>query len=209
MHARSELTLLMLIGVFLAFTGAYGTAADPPLVRLAFWLCVIVAGGLVGAGISKFVARWLQHEWWRVFTTSVLMTPPVTGLVVAAMIAMLGHRHPFISPIWLPLLVQVFVISFVVMALRATIWRAPKTIIETRTIVAPPLPDAEARFRNRLSAKRRTAKLIAIEAHDHYVRVHTDAGAELITLRFPMHSPSSPRQMACGLTGLGGSPEQR
>ena len=33
-------------------------------------------------------------------------------------------------------------------------------------------------------AKRRTARLIAIEAHDHYLKVHTDAGEELITLRF-------------------------
>ena len=55
---------------------------------------------------------------------------------------------------------------------------------ETRTLVVPPLPEAEAVFRRRLSAKRRSARLIAIEAHDHYLRVHTDAGAELITLRF-------------------------
>ena len=52
-----------------------------------------------------------------------------------------------------------------------------------RIIVAPPLPEAEAAFRRRLSAKRRGARLIAIEAHDHYLRVHTDAGVELITLR--------------------------
>ena len=36
----------------------------------------------------------------------------------------------------------------------------------------------------RLSAKRRAARLIAIEAEDHYVRVHTDAGSELVTMRF-------------------------
>ena len=36
----------------------------------------------------------------------------------------------------------------------------------------------------RLSAKRRSAKLIAVEAEDHYVRVHTDAGSELLTMRF-------------------------
>ena len=51
-------------------------------------------------------------------------------------------------------------------------------------MIAPPLPEAEAAFRRRLSAKRRGARLIAIEAHDHYLKVHTDAGEELITLRF-------------------------
>jgi len=35
-----------------------------------------------------------------------------------------------------------------------------------------------------LSAKRRAARLIAVEAYDHYLRVHTDAGLELVTLRF-------------------------
>ncbi|MFD2498702.1 LytTR family DNA-binding domain-containing protein [Rhizorhabdus histidinilytica] len=32
--------------------------------------------------------------------------------------------------------------------------------------------------------QRRTARLIAIEAHDHYLRVHTDEGVELLTMRF-------------------------
>jgi DNA-binding LytR/AlgR family response regulator len=36
----------------------------------------------------------------------------------------------------------------------------------------------------RLSAKRRGARLIALEAEDHYVRVHTDAGSELVAMRF-------------------------
>ncbi|HEY8004423.1 MAG TPA: LytTR family DNA-binding domain-containing protein, partial [Phenylobacterium sp.] len=44
--------------------------------------------------------------------------------------------------------------------------------------------DAGRAFRQRLSAKRRAARLIAVEAEDHYLRVHTDAGDELITARF-------------------------
>jgi hypothetical protein len=36
----------------------------------------------------------------------------------------------------------------------------------------------------RLPARVRFARLFAIEAHDHYVRVHTDAGTELVTARF-------------------------
>jgi DNA-binding LytR/AlgR family response regulator len=61
------------------------------------------------------------------------------------------------------------------------LWRR---IVETRTIVAPPLPEAERAFRMRLSAKRRGARLIALEAEDHYVRVHTDTGSELLSMRF-------------------------
>ena len=76
---------------------------------------------------------------------------------------------------------QVLVVLLLLMTLRALLWRR---VVETRTIVMPPLPEAERDFRLRLSAKRRGARLIAIEAEDHYVRVHTDTGSELVTMRF-------------------------
>ncbi|MGH7024140.1 MAG: LytTR family DNA-binding domain-containing protein, partial [Caulobacteraceae bacterium] len=92
--------------------------------------------------------------------------------------------QPLISMRFLQLLWQVWVISLAVMALRALTWRSLPTRVETRILVAPPLPEAEATFRRRLSARRRCARLIAVEAEDHYLRVHTDAGDELITARF-------------------------
>jgi DNA-binding LytR/AlgR family response regulator len=82
------------------------------------------------------------------------------------------------------LLWQVLIISALVMALRALVWRPVRTQVQTRVVMAPPLPEAEAAFRRRLSAKRRAARLIAVEAYDHYLRVHTDAGSELVTARF-------------------------
>jgi len=76
---------------------------------------------------------------------------------------------------------QVLLVMVLVMALRALLWRR---VVETRTIVMPPLPEAERAFRLRLSARRRAARLIAVEAEDHYVRVHTDSGSELLSMRF-------------------------
>jgi hypothetical protein len=76
---------------------------------------------------------------------------------------------------------QVLVVALLLMTVRALAWRR---IVETRTIIVPPLPEAERAFRMRLSPKRRSARLIAVEAEDHYVRVHTDAGSELIAVRF-------------------------
>lgn len=79
---------------------------------------------------------------------------------------------------------QVAPILLAVVGVRALVWREAKTRIETRTIIAAPLPEAEAVFRQHLSARRREARLIAVEAHDHYLKVHTDQGTEMITLRF-------------------------
>ncbi|HZZ33066.1 MAG TPA: LytTR family DNA-binding domain-containing protein, partial [Phenylobacterium sp.] len=50
--------------------------------------------------------------------------------------------------------------------------------------VPAPQTVGDAAFRLRLSARRREARLIAVEAEDHYLRVHTDAGAELVSARF-------------------------
>jgi hypothetical protein len=76
---------------------------------------------------------------------------------------------------------QVLVVMSVLMSFRALLRRR---IVETRTIIMPPLPEAERDLRMRLSPKRRTAALVAVEAEDHYVRVHTSAGSELVPMRF-------------------------
>jgi DNA-binding LytR/AlgR family response regulator len=135
---------------------------------------------LVGQGLRGPI----RDDWLRAFATSGLVTLPITALVLCAMIFMLGHRHGFFSKVTLSIILQVFVIAMFVELLRTLARRPSKPVVELRTIVAPPLPSAEEAFRKRLSARFRSARLIAIEAHDHYVRVHTDLGAELITARF-------------------------
>jgi DNA-binding LytR/AlgR family response regulator len=75
------------------------------------------------------------------------------------------------------------VISFAVMALRQLAWRGVWTERQATPARTQDI-DPSSAFRQRLSAKRRTASLLAVEAEDHYLRVHTDAGDELITARF-------------------------
>jgi hypothetical protein len=124
----------------------------------------------------------IAATWRRVAVVSVLMTPAVSLLVLTT--EHLLTREPFGWPSYQRLLWQVWPILLAVMVVRTLAWRRPPARVETLTVIAAPLPEAETAFRRRLSAKRRGARLIAIEAHDHYLRVHTDAGAELITLRF-------------------------
>jgi hypothetical protein len=107
------------------------------------------------------------------------MTPPVTLFVYGLNASMLGlppRAGGLLELAW-----QVLAVAFLLMTLRALAWRR---VVETRTVVVPPLPEADREFRMRLSAKRRGARLIAVEAEDHYVRVYTDAGSELVSMRF-------------------------
>jgi DNA-binding LytR/AlgR family response regulator len=182
MAIAAEFIMLIAIGIFLGVTGPYGTASEPPLLRCAFWLLVALAGGAIGIGLEVLLCRWVGRKWLLVLTTAAAMTPPITIIVLVTMVVVLGHHHEIPGDISPGLLFQVFVVSLFVMGTRAFARRRERRIVET--VVAPPLPEAEAVFRRRLSGKRRMAQLLALEAYDHYVRVHTDAGTELISLRF-------------------------
>jgi hypothetical protein len=180
-RGTANLALLSAMGLFLGAVGPFGSEHLPPRQAYAYWLLCIVGGGLIGILIDETVGRRAGVFWRRLLVTTVLMTPPTALWVLASDRLVVGA--PMIPARYWPLLWQVFLISVPVMAIRALVWRRPPPVVETRVVVEPPLPQAEAAFRRRLSARRRGARLIAIEADDHYLRVHTDAGSEMITLR--------------------------
>ncbi len=178
---RFALDLLLFVGVGLvmAALGPYRTLDVPDAVRIAYWLIAVIGAGLAGMLFDLMLGTRIPALWVRTATVSLVATLPVTPFIYALNAAMLGlPRRPWLLP---QLGWQVFVVLLFIMAVRALAWRR---IVETRTIIVPPLPQAERVFRLRLSARRRGARLIAIEAEDHYVRVHTDAGSELLSMRF-------------------------
>jgi hypothetical protein len=174
-----DLALLAAFGLLMAELGPYRTLEVEPLLRRAYWLLAVLGAGLSGILADGLLARRVRRLWLRVALASLAVTPPVTLYVYALNAVMLDlPRRPWLLP---QLAWQVLVVMVLLMAVRALLWRRT---VETLTVVVPPLPEAERRFRLRLSATRRSARLIAIEAEDHYVRVHTDAGSELVAMRF-------------------------
>jgi len=174
-----DLLLLTFVGLVMAELGPYRTLNAPQLLRTAYWLLAVFGSGLAGILVDRAMSGRVRGFWLRIAVVSVVITPPVTLYIYALNALMLGLPRRW----WLihQLAWQVLVVMLLLMTLRALLWRR---IVETRTIVMPPLPEAERDFRLRLSAKRRAARLIAIEAEDHYVRVHTDTGSELVQMRF-------------------------
>jgi hypothetical protein len=174
-----DLLLLAGIGLVMAAIGPYRTLDVPDLTRTTYWLVAVIGAGLAGIAIDAVLGPRIRGFWARIVAVSLAMTIPVT-LYVYALNAWLLElpRRPWLMP---QLAWQVLVVALLIMALRALMWRR---VVETRTIVMPPLPEAEREFRLRLSAKKRAARLIAVEAEDHYVRVHTDVGSELLSMRF-------------------------
>ena len=177
-----DAVMLVAMGVLLGFLGPFDSDSAPIGTRYAYWIACMLGGGLIAVAVDEGFGRRLPVAWKRVVATSTLATPFVALFVLTTQCFLFGEILGW--PIYMPLLWQVLPIMLAAMTVRALVWRQLPVRVEARTIVAPPLPEAEAAFRRRLSAKRRGARLIAVEAHDHYLKVHTDAGPELITLRF-------------------------
>ena len=177
-----DLAVLVAIGLLMGFLGPFASERAPVVGRYVYWMICMVGGGLIGIVADDLLSRRMAVTWRRVAVVSVLMTPAVSLLVLTTEHLLMGG--PFDWTGYQRLLWQVWPISLAVMVVRALAWRRSPVRVETLTVIAPPLPEVEANFRRRLSAKRRGARLIAVEAHDHYLKVHTDAGEELITLRF-------------------------
>ena len=177
-----DLAMLVAIGLLMGFLGPFGSDRFPAGSRYLYWMICMVGGGLIGLAGDAVFGRFIPGLLKRATAVSLVMTPPVTVLVFATQHLLMGDRFDWggFSRLWW----QVLPLLLAVMLVHALAWRRGPERVETRTIVAPPLPEAEAAFRRRLSARRRTARLIAVEAHDHYLKVHTDQGEELITLRF-------------------------
>ena len=178
-RVAAEIALLTAVGVFMALLGPFGSGDNPIGQRLVYWLSLILGGGVFGITIDETLGRRLPGFWRRLAVDSLLMTPAVTGLVQLVAHVMFGAGTPL--PFLPGLAFQVLVVCIAVMALRQLAWRErPVVIVE----VPAGEPDTAAAFRQRLSARRRGAVLLAVQAEDHYLRVHTDAGEELITMRF-------------------------
>lgn len=177
-----DLAILVGFGLLMGFLGPFGSDQLPAYQGYVYWMICIVGGGLIGIAGDELLLRKVPAPWRRAVAVSVVMTPAVSLLVLTTEHLLTGE--PFRWSGGFRLLPQVLPILLAVMVVRTLAWRRTPARIETRTVVAPPLPEAEAVFRRRLSARRRGARLIAVEAHDHYLKVHTDAGEEMITLRF-------------------------
>jgi hypothetical protein len=167
-------------GVFLAIVGAFGTGTAPLLTRLIYWVPMIV----VGTALGFFVAlRTMRRP--KIGESQVLVWVIVTALVaLPGTLLVLGYTVLIFgaAPRSLPtLFLEVTVVSGAATALMMLINRPGPA-----THAAPPTPSgapAPVRFLERLPAKLKGATLYAVEAEDHYLRLRTSKGSDLILMR--------------------------
>lgn len=178
------LVVATLVGVFLATTGAFGSANAPYLQRLAYWVLVMILGGLWGHLSSRVVTRFIDVDdrpWVTVAVMTAVITGPLSVIVWAATGLFFAQKlYPLAA---LPQLFgPVLVVTLAVTTVNVFLGRAQPV----QTHAAAPSPTsspAPVRFLDRLPFKLRGATLHAVQAEDHYLRLHTDRGSDLILMR--------------------------
>ncbi|MBP2313657.1 LytTR family DNA-binding domain-containing protein [Azospirillum soli] len=211
---RQRLPMVLGSVAVLAVIGPFGTFQELTLPqRLAYW------GGMIGFGflafelISQAAIRLLREHAgaWRPMLAGVLLVVTIVQTVFVALLERASRGHDFLSPLGL---MELYVYVTVITALVSV---APVLLeLKDRGLLAPPLApppapapepaavpaEAEAppaprepAFLARIPAKL-GRDLLALEMEDHYVRVHTPEGSDLILMRM--------RDAVAELTGLEG-----
>jgi len=167
-------------GVVLALTGAFDTNIVPLWVRLAYWVPLILAGAVWAHLCSRVIGPFVdpdERPWLTVAGLSAATAGPVavlvwlvTGLVFEGEIYPVSRLVHFIGP--------VLVITIAISAINVFLSRAPQ--VQTHADASGTTP---ARFLDRFPPHLRGASLRAVQAEDHYLRLHTDRGSALILMR--------------------------
>ena len=137
---------------------------------------------LFGAAVGLAVARWLTPARWfddRLWAAALLIAGSVTlpvATMVLARLALLQHQMLTLGLIG-QVLPSVFGSSLTMTALAFLVRRTP-----TRTHAAPAAA-SPPKFLARLPPRLRGAEIYAVEAEDHYLRIHTSLGQDLILMR--------------------------
>jgi hypothetical protein len=192
---RRGFIIATLAAPIMAILGALGTDDIPFLPRLFYWLLLMLSGALIGFGVSTGV-----HVWGRLSARPVLegtliafaIAVPLTLIVSAASGMFFGNPIP--SAIELLIMFGlVFMISGMITALNyavnmraSTVAGDPeraKPITEEVLATEPEAIASRARLLDRLPAQHRAGPVFALQAEDHYLRVHTSAGSTLILMR--------------------------
>ncbi len=164
----------------LTVAGAFGTGAEPFHERLIYWLIVMAVGSAWAESCQLLLARWVdmdERPWRHILALTGLVAGPMCLFVWAATgLFFDGELYPVSA---LPLLaVPVATVTAALCALGVFLGREAPIRTHAAAEAAGP-----ARFIERLPLHLYGARLIAVEAEDHYLRVHTDRGSDLILMR--------------------------
>lgn len=167
-------------GVFLALVGAMGMDNLPLTTRLLYWVPLMVGGSGVAHVITMVMSRFprlSENPWVFGAALTLALSIPTTFIVWVYTTTLVGTD---LNWGWVPQIYgSVLVICIAMTAIMILVnWPG-------RVTHAPPAgaPARSIRFMERLPAKLKGGLLYAISSEDHYLRLHTSKGSDLILMR--------------------------
>ncbi len=168
------MAICLIAGVVLAIIAPYGTQQLSPTFRFTYWIGLCLAGGL-GASATDLIVHLFKKKlsiWPSAFFQSITAALAVYAVVIWLTYRLSGRLPaPFDA---LMTFFYVWVISITISSIGALFRKQNKDEIA--------LPSRAALY-ERLAPKLRNAEIYALAAEDHYVRVITSKGDELVLMR--------------------------
>ncbi|MEP3889677.1 MAG: LytTR family DNA-binding domain-containing protein [Hellea sp.] len=172
-HLTPMIVTSVIAGVILSILAPYGTANFPLATRLAFWTGLCIAGGGGAGGFDLLLAKLKRTiaPWQQALGQSIVSTLMV-GLFYFGLSFISGNT-PSISGVIITLF-YIWVIGITICGIGM--------LMRTQKAVPEKIPSRPALI-ERLKPHLRNAEIYAITSEDHYVRVMTSKGDDLILMR--------------------------
>lgn len=177
-----EFAALAALGLFMAGVDAFHAGDGGPAMLVPYWLAGIIGGGVIAAVIEPWIAKAPPLSGRpRLFAVAqiVAMTFPITLYIWLLSAVMFSDRlDPDVLTSLFP---RVLLVDIAVVLIA---WVLRGALHPRLVALAPTAPREANPLSTRLPPKLARANLLAVEAEDHYLRVHTEAGEALVYMRF-------------------------
>lgn len=166
-------------GAFLALVGAMGTSDAPIAIRFAYWIPLMMVGALAGHVLSGVISRLAParaNRWVFGALLALTLAAPFTLLVWGYTNIVFGLGLPVAA---LPALFGAVLLISAAMTAIMMLANQPGRVTHAASASAGPA----VKFLERLPPKLKGAQIYAVSAEDHYLRLHTSKGSDLILMR--------------------------
>ena len=176
-----EIAAALVVGAFIGVIGPFGTFLfGPTWLRIAYWAGMFGFGVLLYGtglrGVIRLAPRTGWPAWWLVSLMAAVLAAPMSALCAVIDTALWPRAAHYMSPAdWY------LQVAFVSVPLNLLLFWA-RRMLET-----PPAPVETADARRVLTGDLRDRlpprlgdRIVCLQMEDHYVRVHTDRGSELV-----------------------------
>jgi len=181
----SEGLAILVLSVLFAILAVYDSERMSFVMRFFFWGSLITTGSLIAAWLRPWIATRLLPD-----HSVIIQLLALSALVAIPIPLMLlgfdtGYKEPW--PIWnwlvqycLSFIIVILIVGGRILAIKAFDQKTTAQLVEEENLERS---DPTKNFLQRLPIKFRGSLLYAVCSEDHYLRVYTDRGSELILMR--------------------------